>query len=67
VGCSPRGNIGAARIVLERTAENGNARASFMLAETYVPVILSLGAYAYDEDRLIDACARHGGLYDGVA
>ncbi|MDH2348361.1 ATP-binding cassette domain-containing protein [Bradyrhizobium sp. SSUT77] len=23
--------------------------------------------YAYDEDRLIDACARHGELYDGVA
>src|SRR5207248_6122636 len=31
----------AARIVLERTAENGNARASFMLAETFDPVNLS--------------------------
>ncbi|MDB5578137.1 MAG: hypothetical protein JWR80_3313, partial [Bradyrhizobium sp.] len=29
-----QGNIGAARIVLERAAESGNAQASFMLAET---------------------------------
>ncbi|WP_324418334.1 hypothetical protein [Bradyrhizobium sp.] len=36
-----QGNIGAARIVLERAAESGNARASFMLAETYDPIILS--------------------------
>ena len=36
-----QGNIGAARIVLERAAESGNAQASFMLAETYDPVILS--------------------------
>jgi hypothetical protein len=36
-----QGNIGAARIVLERAAETGNAQASFMLAETYDPVILS--------------------------
>jgi hypothetical protein len=36
-----QGNIGAARIVLERAAETGSARASFMLAETYDPVILS--------------------------
>ncbi|MET0538839.1 MAG: hypothetical protein ABWZ64_12985 [Xanthobacteraceae bacterium] len=36
-----QGNIGAARIVLERASENGNAKASFMLAETYDPVILS--------------------------
>ena len=35
-----QGNIGAARIVLERAAESGNAQASFMLAETYDPVIL---------------------------
>jgi hypothetical protein len=32
--------IGAARIVLERAAESGNARASFMLAETYDPASL---------------------------
>src|SRR4029077_15211443 len=36
-----QGNSGAARIVLERAAESGNAQASFMLAETYDPVILS--------------------------
>ncbi len=36
-----QGDIGAARIVLERAAESGSARAVFMLAETYDPVILS--------------------------
>jgi hypothetical protein len=36
-----QGNIGAARIVLERAAESDNAQASFMLAETYDPAILS--------------------------
>ncbi|MET0675421.1 MAG: hypothetical protein ABW175_06445 [Bradyrhizobium sp.] len=36
-----QGNIGAARIVLERAAETGSARASFTLAETYDPAILS--------------------------
>ncbi len=36
-----QGNIGAARIVLERAAENDSARARFMLAETYDPVVLS--------------------------
>src|SRR5262249_58490892 len=36
-----QGNIGAARTVLERAVENGNAEASFMLAETYDPAILS--------------------------
>ena len=36
-----QGNIGAARIVLERASESGNAQASFMLAEAYDPAILS--------------------------
>ena len=40
-GLLVQGNISAARIVLERAADKGNARASFMLAETYDPVILS--------------------------
>ena len=41
-----QGNVGAARIVLERAAETGSAQASFMLAETYDPVILSIwGTY----------------------
>jgi TPR repeat protein len=36
-----RGDIGAARIVLERASEAGSAMASFMLAETYDPAVLT--------------------------
>ncbi|HEV7258034.1 MAG TPA: hypothetical protein VGN82_09645 [Bosea sp. (in: a-proteobacteria)] len=36
-----QGDIGAARIVLERATELGSARAVFMLAETYDPRVLS--------------------------
>ena len=36
-----QGDIGAARIVLERAAEMGSAQANFRLAQTYDPVILS--------------------------
>ena len=36
-----QGNIGAARGLLERAAEIGNAQATFRLAETYDPFILS--------------------------
>ena len=36
-----QGNIGAARIVLERAAETGSAPALFALAETYDPLILA--------------------------
>ncbi|NUR11181.1 MAG: hypothetical protein HOQ20_04945 [Bradyrhizobium sp.] len=36
-----QGNIGAARIVLELAAEKDVAQASFMLAETYDPAVLS--------------------------
>ena len=36
-----QGNIGAARIVLERAAETGSAEASFALAETYDPLVLT--------------------------
>jgi uncharacterized protein YoxC len=36
-----QGDIGAARVVLERAAETGNARALFALAETFDPVVLS--------------------------
>jgi len=36
-----QGDIGAARIVLERAAELGSARAVFMLAQTYDPDILA--------------------------
>jgi hypothetical protein len=41
-----QGNIVAARTVLERAADTGSAQASFMLAETYDPIILSIwGTY----------------------
>ena len=36
-----QGNIGAARIVLERAIEMGSVQASFSLAETYDPLILA--------------------------
>jgi hypothetical protein len=36
-----QGNIGAARVVLERAAEAGSAQATFRLAETYDPLVLS--------------------------
>jgi DNA repair exonuclease SbcCD ATPase subunit len=36
-----QGDVGSARIVLERAAETGNAQASFNLAETYDPLILA--------------------------
>jgi TPR repeat protein len=36
-----QGNIGAARVVLERAAEMGSAQAIFALAETYDPNILA--------------------------
>jgi len=36
-----QGDIGAARTVLERATETGSAQASFMLAETYDPGVLS--------------------------
>jgi hypothetical protein len=62
-----QGNIGAARIVLERPAESGNARASFMLAETYDPAILSAwGTYGTRGEaakaRQLYAKAHAGGI-----
>jgi TPR repeat protein len=64
-----QGNIGAARIVLERAAETGSARASFTLAETYDPVILSTwGTYGTRGDttkaREHYAKAHAGGILD---
>jgi TPR repeat protein len=35
-----QGDIGSARIVLERAAESGSTKATFALAETYDPLIL---------------------------
>jgi hypothetical protein len=62
-----QGNIGAARIVLERAAETGSARANFMLAETYDPVILSMwGTYGTRGEatkaRELYAKAHAGGI-----
>ena len=64
-----QGNIGAARIVLERAAETGSAQASFTLAETYDPVILSTwGTYGTRGDatkaRELYAKAHAGGIQD---
>ena len=64
-----QGNISAARIVLERAAETGSALASFTLAETYDPVILSTwGTYGTRGDttkaRELYAKARAGGIQD---
>jgi hypothetical protein len=56
-----RGDIGSARIVLQRAAEMGSADASFALAETYDPLILSKwGTYGThgDASRALDLYAR---------
>ncbi|SHL05236.1 hypothetical protein SAMN05444159_4869 [Bradyrhizobium lablabi] len=62
-------NIGAARIVLERAAEMGSAQASFMLAETYDPIILSAwGTYGTrgeaSKAREFYAKAQAGGIQE---
>jgi len=64
-----QGNIGAARIVLERAAETGSAQASFTLAETYDPVVLSTwGTYGTRGDttkaREFYANAYAGGIQE---
>ena len=64
-----RGDIGSARIVLERAAEAGNAQASFKLAETYDPLILSKwGTYGTrgDATKALDlyAKAQAGGIME---
>ncbi|KYH00854.1 hypothetical protein [Bradyrhizobium sp. DOA1] len=62
-----QGNIGAARIVLELAAEKDVARASFMLAETYDPAVLSAwGTYGTRGEeakaRELYAKAQKGGI-----
>jgi TPR repeat protein len=62
-----RGDIGAARSVLERAAETGSAQASFTLAETYDPFILpKWGTYGTRGDatkaRDLYAKAEAGGI-----
>jgi hypothetical protein len=56
-----RGDIGSARIVLQRAAEMDNAQANFTLAETYDPLILSKwGTYGTHGDvkKALDLYAR---------
>ncbi|MCK1745417.1 hypothetical protein IVA80_32790 [Bradyrhizobium sp. 139] len=62
-----QGNIGAARIVLELAAEKDIAQASFMLAETYDPAVLSAwGTYGTRGEaakaRELYAKAQRGGI-----
>ena len=62
-----QGDIGSARLVLERAAEKGNAQASFALAETYDPLVLRRwGAYGTLGDaaraRDLYAKAQAGGI-----
>jgi hypothetical protein len=64
-----QGNIGAARIVLERAAKMGSTQATFMLAETYDPVILSAwGTYGTRGEatkaRELYAKAHAGGIQE---
>lgn len=67
-----QGNIGAARIVLERAVEMGSAQASFSLAETYDPLILpNFGTYGTQGDltkaRTLYARAEAGGIKEAKA
>jgi hypothetical protein len=62
-----QGNIAAARVVLERAAESGSARATFALAETYDPNVLrtwrTYGTRADGEKaRVLYAKAYDGGI-----
>jgi hypothetical protein len=62
-----QGDIGSARIVLERAADTGNAQASFALAESYDPLVLrKWGAYGTLGDvakaRDLYARAQAGGI-----
>lgn len=67
-----QGNIGAARVVLELAAEKDNAQATFMLAETYDPAVLSSwGAYGTRSEaakaRELYAKAQRSGIREATA
>ncbi|OPY94485.1 hypothetical protein A5906_13000 [Bradyrhizobium sacchari] len=67
-----QGDIGSARIVLERAAEMGSAKASFALAETYDPLILpNFGTFGTQGDstkaRDLYARAEAGGIKEAKA
>jgi TPR repeat protein len=62
-----QGDIGSARIVLERAADTGSAQASFALAETYDPLVLpKWGTYGTRGDaskaQTLYAKAQAGGI-----
>ena len=66
-----QGNIGTARIVLERAAETGSAPALFALAETYDPIILAAwGTFGTQGDvakaRELYAKAFAGGVQEAA-
>jgi hypothetical protein len=60
-----QGNIGAARTVLQRAAETGSALASFMLAETYDPAILSAWGTYGTRGEATKARELYAKAYDG--
>lgn len=67
-----QGNIGAARIVLERAVGMGSAQVNFTLAETYDPLILpNLGTYGTQGDlakaRTLYARVEAGGSKEAKA
>ena len=61
-----QGNVSAARIVLERAVEKGSPSASFALAETYDPNVLSRWGTRGDASKARDlyARARDGGIQE---
>ena len=60
-----QGNIGAARVVLERAAETGSAQAAFALAETYDPNVLATWRTHGTRGDGTKARALYARAYDG--
>jgi hypothetical protein len=59
------GNIGAARVVLERAAEIGSIQATFRLAETYDPMVLSIWRTYGTRGDATKARELYAKAYDG--
>jgi TPR repeat protein len=59
------GNIGAARVILERAAEMGSAQATFSLAETYDPLILATWRTIGTRGDATKARELYAKAYDG--
>jgi hypothetical protein len=59
------GNIGAARVVLERAAEIGSIQATFRLAETYDPLVLSIWRTYGTQGDATKARELYAKAYDG--